>query len=334
LKEEQIMRVLLRLDADRTVGFGHAVRCSALIQAFPSDIDLVVAGDDPQAIRSVFPTARYRSVKADGFETILAAEAADVVIVDLPHTTPDLWASARASGAIVVAVDDEGGAISADFVINGAGPESVHHYPALGPNDRALTGPAYALLRPAFAKTRWAQPNDRSLSIVVGSGVRARDWALDLARDGLKSLNLSKMKMVVGGFFSAYPELRALCDDVGIQLFQALGPEELAQFLASSQVALITGGMVMPETLAVGTPAVVFPQVENLIPETRWFSERNAIIDLGFEGGFQLDFVFSALDRMISDQSAAQVQSQRGRALVDGMGAHRCAAAVLASVKA
>lgn len=323
------MRVLLRLDADSTVGFGHAVRCSALIQAFPSDIDLVLAGDDEEAVRSVFPNARYRSVKSEGFPAILAAEAADIVIIDLPYTEPDLWTAARKSGAVVVAVDDEGGAISADFVINGAGPESVHHYPALGPNDRALTGPAYALLRPAFAKTRWEQPNDRSLSIVVGSGARARDWALVLAQNGLKSLNLSKTKMVVGGFFSAFPELKASCNDAGIQLFQALGPEDLALFLASSQVALITGGMVMPETLAIGTPAVVFPQVENLIPETRWFSERDAIIDLGFDGGFDLETVLSAVNRLVSDPEAALAQSCRGRALVDGLGAQRSAGEIL-----
>ena len=139
--------------------------------------------------------------------------------------------------------------------------------------------------------------------------------------------------MLVVGFFSAFSELETLCNDSGIQLFQALGPEDLAHFLAGSQVALITGGMVMPETLAVGTPAVVFPQVENLIPETRWFSDRNAIIDLGFDGGFELKNVLSAVESLVSDPEAALAQSRRGRALVDCLGANRCAEAFLTAIK-
>lgn len=139
--------------------------------------------------------------------------------------------------------------------------------------------------------------------------------------------------MLVGGFFSAFSELESLCNYAGIQLLQALGPEDLAQFLAGSQVALITGGMVMPETLAVGTPAVVFPQVENLIPETRWFAKKGAITDLGFEGGAQVENVLLELDRLLSDPEAAMEQSRRGRALVYGIGAERCAEAILAGCK-
>ena len=139
--------------------------------------------------------------------------------------------------------------------------------------------------------------------------------------------------MLVGGFFSAFSELETLCNDAGMQLFQALGPEDLAQFLAGSQVALITGGMVMPETLAVGSPAVVFPQVGNLILETRWFSDRNAIIDLGFDGGFELENVLSSVESLVSGPEAALAQSRRGRALVDCLGANRCAEAFLTAIK-
>lgn len=319
------MHIVLRLDANASTGFGHAVRSSALLQAVTKEISLVVAGDDIAAIRSVFPSARHRSVRDEGFGAILVDECPDVVIVDLPQTDPALWALARASGAVVVAVDDEGGAISADFVINGAGPESAHCYPLLAEGDQALTGPSYALLRPAFGSTCWQIPGDRSLSIVAGSGERARDWALMLAKDGFKDLNLGSVKMAVGAFFSSIEELRALCQASSIDLVQGLTAESMARFLASSQAALITGGMLMPETLAIGTPAIVFPQVENLVPEARWFAERRAVRDLGFEGGFDLSLIKTQVDNLLSHPDLARSQSDRGRALVDGLGARRCA---------
>lgn len=319
------MRMVLRLDADASTGFGHAVRSSALVQAFTPGIELVVAGDDVAAIRSVFPSARHRSVQDEGFEAILKAESPDLVIVDLPRTEPSLWALARASGAVVVAVDDEGGAISADFVINGAGPESVHDYPLLTGKDQTLTGPAHALLRPDFGHIRWQAPADRSVSIIAGSGTRARDWALMLATDGLRDVRPGPVKMAVGAFFDPIEELRTRCRASGITLVQGLSAGDMARFLAGSQAALITGGMLMPETLAIGTPAIVFPQVENLIPETRWFAERGAIRDLGRDGGVDLSLIKTQVDTLLSQPDAARRQSDRGRALVDGHGARRCA---------
>ena len=53
-------------------------------------------------------------------------------------------------------------------------------------------------------------------------------------------------------------------------------------------MALVTGGMAMSETLAIGAPAAVFPQVANLVPEARWFAERGAIRDLGYDGGLDM----------------------------------------------
>lgn len=328
------MRIVLRLDAGAATGFGHAIRSSALIQAFGADLDLTVAGEDADAISSVFPAARYRSVKVEGFAAILADVRPDVVIVDLPKTDASLWALARASGALVVAVDDEGGAISADFVINGAGPQSVHHYPLLKASDRALTGPAYALLRPAFGRVRWKAPGDQSLCIIVGSGTRARDWALMLAQDGLRDVCNGPIKMTVGAFFSPYEKLRAHCQISRIELMRGLGAEDIAEVSANSQAALITGGMIMPETLAIGTPAIVFPQVKNLIPETRWFAQRGVILDLGYDGGFDRALIASHIESLLNNPNAARAQSDRGRALVDGHGAERCAKLITQAVLA
>ena len=108
-----------------------------------------------------------------------------MVIVDLPRPDAALWRVARAHAPLVVAIDDEGGAIEADMVVNGAGPQTSHHYPSLPPGAVALTGPDYALLRPPFAETRWRDPDAPSVIIVVGSGARACDWAFALVSDAL-----------------------------------------------------------------------------------------------------------------------------------------------------
>jgi spore coat polysaccharide biosynthesis predicted glycosyltransferase SpsG len=324
------VRVLLRVDADPAIGFGHAVRCSALLAALRSDLDVVVAGDAVAALAAVFPAARVRSVEKDGLEVILRSERADVVVVDLPRHAPDLWNELRRLARLVVAVDDEGGAIDADIVVNGAAPESCHRYPALRGGAVALTGPAYALLRPEFRSARWRDPESASVAIVVGSGARARDWALALAGDALDRSAWGEVAMAVGRAFPDLDELRNACRRAGIRLVSGLDARAMAEHLAAAQVALITGGMIMSETLAVGAPAVVFPQVDNMVPEARWFAERGAIRDLGCNGGMAMRRVAVEVDGLLSDRIKACELSAQARRLVDGRGAERAAGALAA----
>jgi len=319
---------LLRVDADATVGFGHVVRCSALFAALGANLDMVVAGDDAAALRASFPAARVHSVNREGFGQILRSERPELVVVDLPRHSTGVWREARRFARLVVAVDDQGGAIEADIVISGAPPSACRPFPALDGGARALTGPAYALLRPEFAVVRWRSPGPPSVAIVVGSGARARDWAFALAGDALDRSAWGDVAMAVGRGFSQYDRLGEACARARIRLLNGLEAGAMAQHLAGAQAALITGGMVMPETLAVGTPAVVFPQIESMQPETRWFAERRAICDLGFDGGMEMGRVRDEVDRLLSDRDAARKQSACGRELVDGRGAERAASLI------
>lgn len=108
------------------------------------------------------------------------------------------------------------------------------------------------------------------------------------------------------------------------------GKAAMADHIASGRVALITGGMIMSEALAVGAPAVVFPQVDNLIPEARWFAERGAICDLGYDGGMDTCRVGREVGRLLSDRGAAGALSARGSRFIDGHGAARAASEILA----
>ena len=175
--ERTTARLLLRIDAGHIVGYGHAVRCSALVEAIGGATEVVIAGDESRELSHYFPGARFRSVTSEDFESILIGERPSAVIVDLPRHDADLWRLLRAHAPLIIAIDDEGGGIEADIVVNGAVPESCHRYPALRSGAIALTGPEYTLLRPAFAQARWRDPRAPSVVVVVGSGERAQDWA-------------------------------------------------------------------------------------------------------------------------------------------------------------
>jgi spore coat polysaccharide biosynthesis predicted glycosyltransferase SpsG len=326
--DDHPIRLLLRIDACHQLGFGHAVRSSALAANLTLATELVVAGDNLDALAHFFPVARLRSVERHTLAAILDSERPEAVLVDLPRHTPELWSTMYGPGRAVIAVDDEGGELTADLVINGTAPDGYHYYPTLRPGGKALTGPSYTLLRPAFGTTPWRAPEAPSVGVVVGSGDRARNWAFALVGDALDRTAWGKVSMVVGVAFPELKRLQHACERAGVRLLSGLDARGMADLLAGSAVALVTGGMIVYEALAVGVPAIVFPQVPNATLEAAWFAARGAVRDLGFHGGMDMARVETEVRTLLGDRAEAVAQSSRARTMVDGRGVERAAQAV------
>jgi len=98
--------------------------------------------------------------------------------------------------------------------------------------------------------------------------------------------------------------------------------------LARSSVVLCTGGMIVYETLAVGAPAVVLPQMDNLVREVRWFASQGAIAALDPTDGGDPDQATAEVKFLMGDAARREALSRRGSALIDGRGVERVAATI------
>ena len=294
----QPARLLVRLDAGPK-GLGHAVRAKALLDGLKTPVTVTASGGGA-GLETIFPGCVPWPVDIDDF---------DAVLVDLPEAADGPWAELRAFKGPVIAIDDFGGGIEADLVINGTVLPAYHRYPALRPGGRALCGPDHALIRPAFAAHPWRNPPDGGLAIVLGSGEAAFRWAHHLA--GLRFP--LPVTLVVG---AAFPDFTAPSDWV---MRRAVGAEALAELLAGSRAALMTGGMVIYEAQAVGVPSLVCPLLDNMVAEVAWFAERGAVVDLGPKGGGEVERIAERL----------AVNRPRPAGLIDGRGLERAARAVV-----
>jgi spore coat polysaccharide biosynthesis predicted glycosyltransferase SpsG len=326
------LHLLLRLDANHHIGLAHAIRVAAILALLETPHRLTVAGDG-ELLADFFPGARHHPLSGDGkdeFFALVGQAAPDLVLVDHPRPGTGFWQELKAhAGTIpVLAIDDEGGDVDADLIINGTVLDEYHRYPALHASAQVLAGGQYSLIRPVFAESRWQNPASPAVTIVVGSADRARDWALHLVSGKIDLSGWGKVRMIVGRAFPAMATLAERCSRFGIALQSGVSGEEMAQAMASAQTVLITGGMVVYEALAVGVPAVVFPQMENLIPEARWFAQRHCIVDLGFDGGMDEARLSAAVDRLLSSRHERMAMSQAQSAIVDGLGMARAAKAI------
>lgn len=326
------LHLLVRLDANHQIGMGHAVRVSAILRLLRTQHYVTVIGEG-ELIADLFSGLQIVSVNMtdpNSFPRLIREIKPDLVLVDHPQPGHEFWRQLRESdGNIpVVAIDDEGGDVDADLIINGEVLDRYHHYPLLRPRSRLLAGQDYALIRPIFAETPWHPTIEPSVVIVAGSADRARDWALQLTSGVLDMRNWGKVRVIVGRAFPDLPRLQSNCDNLGVTLESGLSGENMAQALAQANVALITGGMILYEAIAVGVPAVVFPQVQNMVPVTQWFAERGCIVDLGYGGGTNSRLIAETVGRLLDSSSARLAMSSTQRSTIDGRGMKRVAAVI------
>ena len=319
------LRVLFRAPAGPRRGFGHLVRCRSFARALGVRPMIALRG------RGVAVDAALRlgcDVVTGPPARLLGSLQPDVLVVDDPIAADARrWiAAARRAGCLVVSVHDLGiGCMDADLIIDGSvGPTRSA---AQGP--KALTGAAFAVLDPAIAEQRErVQPQPHRVLIALGGGPHlelARDIAAAIA-DGHPGAQIR----IAGGFASraaAPPDDRRIA---WLDTRSGLGRE-----LASTSVAVVGGGVSLYEACALGVPAVGVPVVPAQRPTVSAFVAHGAARGLARPTARARvsQLVAEEAVRLLMDGELRRRVAGTARRLVDGQGAQRAAAAVMAMVR-
>jgi spore coat polysaccharide biosynthesis predicted glycosyltransferase SpsG len=238
-------KILVRCDITPQIGWGHAVRCKALLDQIP-DKTVTLWGEDPI---DFFESSKNASDKLDDF---------DLMVVDHPKPDEDVFQAPIHK----VMIDDFGIPFAMDLAINGSVVKDYHAYPEA---KKSLCGPEYALLRPEFAKD-YTPTKNYDLCIIVGSGIRARLWLDYLCENFIDK----KMALITNQSISAAP-----CD-----LYQNIPAEEMCTIIRSSKAVLTTGGMSIYECNALRVPTFAYASEENMLPEIKYFEDKQALVNI------------------------------------------------------
>lgn len=320
------LNLLVRVDATHEIGLAHAVRTGRLVGSLSTQPEITVAGHDTALLRPHFGGAHYTGID----EFVRAGTRPDAYLVDCPVLDLNFCLKRADGTAIpVIVVDDYGGRIDADLVINGTVLDDYHRYSGLSDGAQLFCGADYALIDPVFANTPWRGPGEgKALTIVAGGGNRAADWVHELVDYEPELKTLGPTNLIVGQAFPEFEKLISRAEGSSITLFKGINATEMAALLSNASVALVTGGMIVYEALAVGVPTIVFPQETNLVKEAEWFAQQNCIRNLGYDGGMQMTLVSKTIRHLIDNPAMAVTCSQNARATIDGRGMERAASAI------
>jgi spore coat polysaccharide biosynthesis predicted glycosyltransferase SpsG len=98
---------------------------------------------------------------------------------------------------------------------------------------------------------------------------------------------------------------------------------DVAALMASADLAVVAAGSTCWELAFMGVPAVVMIVAGNQQGIARGLHERGIVRSLGWHTEVDDDRLLAAVDALCADAEARRLMSERGRQLVDGLGAAR-----------
>jgi UDP-2,4-diacetamido-2,4,6-trideoxy-beta-L-altropyranose hydrolase len=340
-----LMKVLFVTEAAARIGGGHLMRCLTLAA------DLARSGNDITFIVNTEAPVFAPSLARSGipFETVDAIEDAaclaarrnpDAIVFDSYGFNAKMERRFRPLHSRLVAIDDLANRPhDCDLLIDSTIGRTAHDYKGLLPEAAiALTGTAYAPLRPEFTALREQALRQRALRgdvkrILVSLGLtdlggitmRVVPLLLDLAPK-------AEIYVVIGPAAPSRVALKKLAVSAS-RVSIHIDPQNMADLMAMCDLAVGAGGTTSWERCCVGLPTILFVLAENQRLIASRLGKAGAVLPVRGTPTPDIDDFAAKVAALIDDVVALRRMSVVAAAIVDGGGTERIAQSIKSLVE-
>lgn len=322
------MHAVIRADGSDTIGYGHLARTSALAEILlERDHQVSYATTTTESVERMCPQdvgLIPLSDRTSTFELLdwVDENDPDFAFVDAYPVDENYQSLLRDRIPLAVLQDDAQQAVCADVLINGNLYAKELEYDTIGEEPLRCLGSKYLPLRSSISSLAqkpptWRQPPQKAVITFGGSDVE------NLTPRTVRAFDETDISItaVVGPGSSNERSVRDAASAVDTEVTVLRNPTNFGEILFDADLAVSACGSTIYELLALGTPTVSIPVVDNqrLIAES--LRERELAIVLG-EDPKQSD-IRSAIHRSIKHPDLRRKHRRGGRKTVDGRGALR-----------
>ena len=349
-------RVLLRVDATRSVGMGHWMRCRAMAEALVArgaraifvlrtDMpELALSSEGTDSSIKVFAENASRDDDLALMENIIWQERVSYVIVDLCHA-----ANASDAGPFISYLNALSKLSKRLVLIDGLGEESVgeritghsqtvvipyegadkRKYPRIN-GTRFLAGPRYFIFRKEFlfwaGHSKPVSQEVRCILVTMGGcdphGLTPRVLR---ALSGVVHEDV-RLRVVVGPGFSA--DLRLAVEEAAVAFgnhCEIKGQNiEMAREMAESDLVISAGGLTKYEAAVLGVPCVVLSvNAHETVVNGGFERSMGSALTIRMETPRAEGLLASLVSTLMADYQRRKRMSEEGKRVVDTQGLHR-----------
>lgn len=327
------IRVVIRADAGQAIGTGHFARASAVADALlaSGNVDVVLAtGTEGAELAPAYFSPQVTVITLGPHYTDPAATMQalrehgcipSAILLDQYGEVPE-WERQAANDDIgLLVIDDLDVAERADIIIR------PHGGPAGNGTTKILRGPTYVPLSSHITACERAQNSGVRLRLNVCFGGSDPTGETAKAIAALASLPQIDADVVIGPRANIDPEVIEAAQSMPhVKLHHAPSQAELAQLMASADLALGAGGVMLWERMYLGVPSLVISVADNQNAQIDSMVDAEVIELLGGHLSVTPQLIISAIMELAADPTGRKSLAEKGRQLVDGHGARRIAA--------
>lgn len=247
------IRIIVRVDANSTIGFGHLTRCCSIVSAVEGNFDFHFYSFDNlhQTISNILSNQTFKFQQIDSDETFLdVIQKNDIVIIDGYSFSSDFQEKIKANHAKLIFIDDlQSIHTFADIVINPTpGIQSEKYKSEI--YTQFFIGLHYAMLRPDFlelAKDEKIQKIEGTLFICFGGSdpLNVTKTALEAAS---QNPIFKQIHIVLGsGYLHSILEFSK---HKNLKIHHDLKAKEMAELMKSIEFAIVPCSGILLESLA------------------------------------------------------------------------------------
>ncbi|MCZ7401453.1 MAG: UDP-2,4-diacetamido-2,4,6-trideoxy-beta-L-altropyranose hydrolase [Candidatus Methanoperedens sp.] len=330
-KQVDRMNIFFRVKAAPELGMGHLVRCLALAEKLK---DLAPDMDITFITSSNAVSDRVRSCGYGSIDLPLSVSMVEeikhykkclnksIIITDIPNIPEQYIHALKENGCIVVSIDDCSKTLFySDILINpNLNPCTQHAYSS---GTQYYSGAEYVILKKAFekyaGKKKRIKEKVESLFLCFGGG--------DNNNITGKIVNIIKeieidTNVVIGMLYPYKNELiKSVEEHKNIKI--KINANNIDELIDEADLAMISGGTMLYEICAVGTPAIIICQNEDQNTECEFFAQTNAAINFGVYDKINKEAVLDTVHNLINDHKNRMLLSKNAKQLIDAKGADR-----------
>jgi UDP-2,4-diacetamido-2,4,6-trideoxy-beta-L-altropyranose hydrolase len=259
----------------------------------------------------------------------------DVVVTDNYGVGATWQRRAAIWATLVVAIDDLADRPQAVQVLlnQNLGVDDARYIGLVDPDATLLTGPTYALLRPAFAAAREhlrRRTGSVKRILVFMSGADQDNVTLTAARAA--ATTGVAVDVVVGSAYAFLPSLRDLAASAHNVSLHVNTPH-MAALMESADLAIGAASSASWERCTLGLPVVLVTLADNQVDGARSLAEAGAAVDLGWFERVSEDAVVAAVRALMASPGKVLEMSRAAAGIADGLGTGRVADAIERSLE-